>query len=148
MQTLKRLFTPPEYKCQLFNDFYAKMQWRVGMTGSVLGIVGIALDILLDIWGVLIIACLLLGVMGGTRWTLYYLEEKGLSTLARGNYTYHAEQKVQGRKLSKGDIEYCLEHYHTRTPAGKGKTAHIALLPNGESIKVVTAPTIITAMRM
>jgi hypothetical protein len=52
-------------------------------------------------------------------------------------FTRHASERLLERNISKEDVEYCLNNYHTSYPDRAGNMIYKADLPNGRGIKVV-----------
>lgn len=52
-------------------------------------------------------------------------------------YTRHAKDKMQERGITEGEVEYCLDNYHTSYTDKKGNPIYKADLPSGRHIKVV-----------
>jgi hypothetical protein len=52
-------------------------------------------------------------------------------------YTQHAKDRMQERRITEKEVEYCIQNYHTSYTDKKGNPIYIAQLPSDRQIKVV-----------
>jgi len=52
-------------------------------------------------------------------------------------YTRHAKDRMQERRITEKEVEYCIQNYHTSYTDKKGNPIYSAQLPSGRQIKVV-----------
>ena len=53
------------------------------------------------------------------------------------HYTKHARARMRQRRITKQEVEYCLQNYLTLYPDRVGNPIYRAELPSGRRIKVV-----------
>ena len=55
------------------------------------------------------------------------------------SYTRHAKKRMKERRISKKEVEFCLNNYHTTYTDVKGNPIYKAQLQSGKTIKVIVA---------
>ena len=53
------------------------------------------------------------------------------------HFTFHAKQRMKERGITKEEVEYCLNEYHTSYTDVKGNPIYKVDLPSGKRVKVV-----------